>query len=191
MNWLTILLVAVIAFVTWRAYANGFIRELVSLSAAILAIPMAGIFYPHLYKKLSPIITNHTAAYLISFLAILAGVIIAGQVAAHLLKRTVAMLNLGAVDKLAGGAFGFIKIVIICQVILVALVRFPSPDLQSSIDSSAAASKLLDTAPAVLAFLPKTFDTAISAFNSGLATANGVEGGLAGPTPGATPTPVQ
>jgi len=182
MNWLTIVLVVVIGFVTWRAYANGFIRELVSLSAAILAIPMAGIFYPHLFRKLSPIITNHTAAYLISFLAILAGVIIAGQVAAHLLKRTVTLLNLGAVDKLAGGAFGFIKIVIIIQVILIALVRFPSPDLQSSIDSSAAASKLLDTAPAVLAFLPKTFDTAISAFNNGLDTANGIESGLATPT---------
>ena len=191
MNWLTIVLVAVIGFVTWRAYANGFIRELVSLSAAILAIPVAGIFYPHLYRKLSPIITNHTAAYLVSFLAILAGVIIAGQVVAHLLKRTVSMLNLGAVDRLAGGAFGFVKIVIIIQVILIALVRFPSPDLQASIDSSAVASKLVDTAPVVLAFLPQTFDTAINEFSKGINTANSLQGGLAAPIPTPEPTPVQ
>lgn len=190
MNWLTVLLVVVIAFVTWRAFANGFIRELVSLSAAILAIPVAGIFYPHLFRKLNPIITNDTAAYLVSFLAILAGVIIGGQVVAHLLKGTVKMLNLGAVDQLAGAGFGFIKVVIICQVILIALVRFPSPDLQSTIDNSAVASKLLDTAPAVLAFLPKTFDTAIHEFNRGLDTANSLGNGPATPAPSPTPAPL-
>lgn len=45
MNWLDLLLPGVIGFVTWRAYANGFIRELVGLSASLLAIPIAGIFY--------------------------------------------------------------------------------------------------------------------------------------------------
>ncbi len=114
MNWLSIALLVVIGLSTWRAFVNGFIRELVSLCVAILAIPIAGVFYDDLYRKLSPIISNETLAKLVAFLAILAGVIIAGQVVAHLLKRTVAMLNLGAADRLAGAAFGFLKAVIIC-----------------------------------------------------------------------------
>ena len=183
MNWLTIVLVAAIGFVTWRAYMNGFVRELVSLSAAILAIPMAGIFYPHLYRKLHPIITNDQAAYLVAFLAILIGVIIAGQVTAHLLKRAVAMLNLGAADKLVGAAFGFAKVVIVCQVVLIALVRFPNPNLQTSINDSQVATELLTTAPAVLAFLPGGFESAINVFLDGVHAAQG----LSPATPTAVP----
>lgn len=168
MDWLTIALLAAIGILTWRAYNNGFIREIVSLSVAVLAIPIAGVFYSDLTPKVEPIIADPTAARLVAFLAILFGVIVAGQVVAHLLKKTVAMLNLGALDHLAGGAFGFLKAAIIAQVLLIALVTFPSPDLQESIDGSPAARGLLDAAPAVLAFLPGTFDHAINGFMDGL-----------------------
>ena len=182
-NWLTIGLAAVIVFLTWRAYSNGFIRELVSLCVAILAIPIAGIFYDDLTRKLDPIISDATAARLVAFLSILIGVVIAGQVVAHLLKRAVAMLNLGALDHLAGGAFGFLKAVILCQVVLIALVAFPSPDLGDSIDESPVARTLLDTAPAVLAFLPNTFDREIHAFLDGIQTVGSQAAGAS-----ATPT---
>jgi membrane protein required for colicin V production len=182
-NWLSLLLVGVLVLVTWRAYANGFIRELVSLCVAILAIPLAGVFYDNLYRKLHPIITNSDLAYLVSFLAILVGVVIAGQVAAHLLKRAVAMLNLGAADRLAGGAFGFLKAVVLCQVVLIALVAFPEPDLQGQIDDSAVATKMLDATPAVLSVLPATFDRTINGFRNGVNAASAVDGAIATPTP--------
>lgn len=184
MNWLSVVLLVIIGFLTWRAFSNGFIRELVSLCVAILAVPIAGVFYDDLFRKLSPIITNETAAKLVAFLAILAGVIIGGQVVAHLLKRTVAMLNLGAADRLAGGAFGFLKAVIICQVVLIALVAFPSPDMQASIDESPVATSLIDSAPMILAFLPKTFDAQVDLFKAGMNAAQGLSGG----TPTATAT---
>jgi membrane protein required for colicin V production len=181
-NWLSFVLIAVIAFVTYRAYINGFIRELVSLCVVILAIPLAGIFYDDMYPKVHPIISNRDLASLVSFLAILGGVIVAGQVAAHLLKGIVAMLNLGAADKLAGGAFGFVKAVVVCQVVLIALVVFPRPNLHDEIDASTVAQALLDSAPAVLAFLPGTFDRALDLFLDG-ATA------IDDSRPGRTPTP--
>lgn len=184
MNWLDVVLGGGIAFVTWRAYANGFIRELVSLSVAFLAIPIAGVFYDDMFPKVQPIVDNDDLARLVSFLAILIGVIVAGQVAAHLLKKTVAMLNLGALDHLAGGAFGFAKAVLIAQVVLIALVVFPKPDIQSSIDDSSIATALLDAAPAVLAFLPGTFEKGLNAFMDG---AQAVSGAL----PRSSPTPTR
>ncbi|MEO9254971.1 MAG: CvpA family protein [Tepidiformaceae bacterium] len=189
MNWLSILLVGVIALITWRAFMNGFVRELVSLCVTILAIPIAGIFYDDLYKNLHPIITNEQLALLVSFLAILTGVIILGQVAAHLLKRTVALLNLGSADRAAGGLFGFIKIVIICQVVLIALVKFPSPDLKGSINDSPVATELLNTAPAVLAFLPSAFDRTVSGFLDGVSAAQTIHDSLGTPLPAATSAP--
>jgi membrane protein required for colicin V production len=170
-DWLSILLVAVIGFLTWRAYANGFVRELVSLCAVILAIPMAGIFYDDMYPKVSPIISNDTVAALVSFLSIMAGVIILGQVAAHLIKRVVAVLNLGAADQLAGGLFGFLKAVIVIQVILIALVHFPRPDIRDRIDESPIATRLLDYSPLPLAILPGDFDDALDQFLDGVVPA--------------------
>lgn len=184
MNWLDIVLIAAIAFVTWRAFSNGFIRELVSLSAAFLAIPIAGVFYGNMFPKVKPIVDNDDLARLVSFLAILIGVIVAGQVAAHLLKRTVTMLNLGSLDRLAGGLFGFAKAVLVAQVVLIALVVFPRPNIHSSIDNSTVATALLDAAPTVLAFLPSTFDKGLQAFLDG---AQAVSGAL----PRSSPTPVK
>lgn len=183
MNWVTIVLVAVIGTLTFRGYRNGFVRELVGLCALILAVPMAGILYDDMYPKVEPIVDNEEAAALISFIAIMAGVIIAGVVIAHLLKSSVEMLNLCKLDDLAGGAFGFIKAAILCQVVLIALVVFPSPDLTDDIDGSPVATALLDAAPAVLVILPGKFGDALDVFLDQVEeVANGI-------LPPKTPTP--
>ncbi|MGE5594857.1 MAG: CvpA family protein [Hyphomicrobiales bacterium] len=186
MNWVTILLAAVIAMSTWRAYVNGFVRELVSLSAVILAVPIAGIFYDDMFPKVQPIVDSRPLANLVSFLAILGGVIVAGQVGAHVLKQTVAILNLGAADKLAGAAFGLVKAVILCQALLLAFVVFPKPDLRDDIDASPLATALLDTAPPLLSILPARFDEGLDLFLDG---AQAIDEALPGgsPTPAATP----
>ena len=175
-------LLIVLGVVTWRAWANGFVRELVSLSAVILAVPIAGVFYDDMYPKVSPIVTNDNLALLVSFLSIMAGVVIAGQVAAHLLKRAVAMLNLGAADQVAGGAFGLLKAMIVLQVVLIGLVSFPTPNIKDEIHSSPVATRLLDAAPLTLAILPQDFEATIDDFLDGVADAAGDE-------PDGTPTP--
>jgi membrane protein required for colicin V production len=182
-NWLTVVLVLVIAWGTFTAWRTGFVRSLVTFCALILAIPIAELFYDDLYRKLHPIISNSDLAYLVSFLAIVTGVVIAGWVVAHVIRQGVAMLNLGLADSIAGGAFGFLRTALLCQVVLVALVAFPSPDLQGSIHDSAVARALLDAAPAVLAFLPGQFDHAIHVFLDGVQAAGGVLGANATPTP--------
>ncbi|MFN8508937.1 MAG: CvpA family protein [Dehalococcoidia bacterium] len=186
MNWVSFVLLGVIALLTWRAWRNGVIRELVSLGSVILAIPMAGIFYDDMFPKIHPIVDSVPLANLVAFLAIFLGVVIGGQVIATLLRSVVAALNLGLADQAAGAVFGFLKGVLLCQAILIALVAFPKPDIREDIDQSTAAQGLLDTAPAVLAILPTTFDHAIDAFMGGAHTLDGIIG--PSPTPAATPT---
>lgn len=168
-------------FVTWSAWRTGFIREVVSFAATVLAIPIAGVFYKQMTPKVNPIVDNLDLARMISFAAILLGVIIAGQVAGHLLKRTVSILNLGVVDRLAGAGFGFLKAAIICQVVLVALVVFQKPDISDAIDGSPVAGKLIDTTPAILAVLPAAFDNGVKGFQKAYSQINRL------PIP--TPTP--
>ncbi len=187
MNWLSVVLVLLIAWGTFTAYRTGFVRSLVTFCALILSIPIAGLFYDDLYRKLHPIITNSDLAYLVSFLAIIAGVVVGGFVLAHVIRQGVAMLNLGLADSIAGGAFGFLRTAILCQVVLVALVAFPSPNLKDTIHGSPVARALLDSAPAVLAFLPGQFDHAINIFLDSAGAVGGVLG--QSPTPTASPTP--
>lgn len=180
MNWLDVVLLVAIGFSTFNGYRNGFIRELVSIASVILAIPLAGLFYDDMFPKVEPIVDNEDLAALFSFFAILLGVIIGGQVAAHLLKRTAELLNLGVLDRVAGGAFGFFKAVFIAQVVLIVLVTFPRPDLRDEIDASPVAGRLLDSAPTVLAFLPQAFDDGIDLFKEHVDSSDG---------PDATETP--
>ncbi|MDZ7728907.1 MAG: CvpA family protein [Dehalococcoidia bacterium] len=168
MNWITIVLVLIVGFATYRAYRAGLVRELVSLAAVVLAIPVAGLFYDDLYPKVEPIIDNSLLAALVSFLALAGGVFIAGQVAAHSLKQGVAMLNLGTADNLAGAAVGFLKGMLICQVLLIALVVFPKPDMRDDIDNSPVANAMIQGAPMVLALLPGGFDNSVSGFLDGI-----------------------
>jgi membrane protein required for colicin V production len=164
MNWVSVVLLAFIGLLAWRAYRNGFIRELVSLCAIILALPIAGILYSRMYPKVEPIVDNPDLARLISFLSIFLGVVIAGQVLAYLLRSTVEMLNLGALDSLAGGVFGALKAILIAQAILIALVLFPKPDFRDDIDQSPVARGLLRSAFFALSLLPSRFDDGVDRF---------------------------
>ena len=181
MNWVTILLLLFIGFVTYRAYRNGFIRELVSLCGVVLAVPLAGVFYDDMFPKVEPIVDNPELASLISFVAIMAGVIIAAQVLAYVLREAVTMLNLGVFDELAGALFGFLKAVLLAQVILIAFWVFPSPDLHGSIKNSPVATRLVDSSPFALAILPSQFDDIIARFPG--------EFTAAPDNPAVTPTP--
>lgn len=189
MNWLTVLLVLAIGGLTYRGYRQGFLRELVSLSSLLLAIPVAGLIYDDFAARLDPIIGNPTVSGLCAFLGIIIAIVIAGQVGVYLLRRTAAVLNLGWVDDWAGAGFGFILGVVGCQVVLLALVVFPKPDIRDAIDDSALATALLDSGPVVLSLLPEVFESALDAF---LAGAEEIEDALDGeptPTPVSTPTP--
>ena len=175
MNWVSLVIIVIVALLTWRAFRRGFLRELVGLAALILAVPVAGVFYDDMVPKVEPIIDNSLASALISFLAILIGVIVAGQLIGYLLRRSVDVLNLGGADRVAGAAFGFLQGALLCQVLLVALVNFPEPDVRTHIDDSPVATGLLDGAPFVLSILPDQFDDAVDLFRESVDLLDDIE----------------
>lgn len=168
MNWVSLVIVVIVVLLTWRAFHRGFLRELVGLTALILAIPIAGVFYEDLIPKIEPLVENSLASSLISFLAIFIGVILAGQLIGYLLRRSVDVLNLGAADRIAGAAFGFLQGLLLCQVLLVALINFPEPNLLTHIDESPIATWLLEGTEFLLPILPNEFNAAIELFMEGI-----------------------
>ncbi|WP_322819704.1 CvpA family protein [Tepidiforma sp.] len=183
MNWLDLLLLAAVGTATWRGYQNGFIRGLVVLVAVILSIPIAGVLYSRMFPKVQPIIDNQDLAAVVSFLSIMAGVIIGGHVLAHLLRRTAEMLNLGGLDRLTGAAFGFLQAALVAQAILIVLVRYPNPDLRDDIQASRGGNALLDAAPLTLTFLPRTFEVGLELFRQATQAIDNAAGEQPTPAP--------
>lgn len=72
MQWLDLLIVGAAAWMTFRAFANGLIREIVTLAALILGVVVAGAYYRDLSANIAFVIDDELTRNLVSFLALFA-----------------------------------------------------------------------------------------------------------------------
>src|SRR5690348_7842333 len=97
-DWVDLLIVGVIAWITFRAFSNGLIREAITLIALLLGIVVAGAFYRQLSADIAFLIDNERARNLVAFLALLGGMVILGQLLSIILQRAASLLMLGPLD---------------------------------------------------------------------------------------------
>ena len=162
MHWLDLLIIAIVAWFTFRAFTAGLIREVVMFAALIAGVILAGQFYRDLAADIAFAIDDEQLRQLIAFISIFAGVVVIGSIAAHLLRRIAALLLLGPFDHLGGAAFGFAKGILLVEVLLFAAVAFPvASGVESAVDQSALAPLFLDGIPVLLEVLPAEFRAAI------------------------------
>jgi len=162
MHWLDLVIVAVIAWVTFSAFSRGLIREMVTLAALLAGAVVAGLFYDELSANLEFLIDDATIRNLLSFGALLAGILVLGQLVASVLRRTAHLFMLGPFDHLGGAAFGFVKGVVMVEVALIAVSVFPaSAMMATAVDESTLAPVFLERAPVMELALPPEFDDAL------------------------------
>lgn len=166
MNWLDGLIVAVIIWFTFSAFQAGFIRETVTIVAAVLGAVLAGIFYQELAEDVLLFIDNDTFARIIAFGVIFGAVALAGQMLALVLKPTVNLLQLGVFDQLAGAAFGFAKAMVFIQIFLILFVTYPKWDLDRTIDESVFGSLIIEDTAVMVKILPDEFEAQVDDFSS-------------------------
>ena len=161
MHWLDLVIVAIISFLTFRALSVGLIREVVTASAVIGGAVLAGRFYPELAEDIAFAIEDESWRNLAAFGSIFIGVAIIGLFAATLLRRVAALLLLGPVDRVGGALFGFLKGVLVLEILLFASLAFPvSNHLDKAIDDSTLAPVFIDSFPLLLELLPPEFEIA-------------------------------
>jgi membrane protein required for colicin V production len=166
LNWLDGLIVAVIIWFTFSAFQAGFIRETVTIVAAVLGAVLAGIFYQELAEDVLLFIDNDTFARIIAFGVIFGAVALAGQMLALVLKPTVNLLQLGVFDQLAGAAFGFAKAMVFIQIFLILFVTYPKWDLDRTIDESVFGSLIIEDTAVMVKILPDEFEAQVDDFSS-------------------------
>lgn len=171
MNWLDVVIVLVIVWFTFAAFHAGFLRETVTVIAALLGLIVAGLFYHDVSSEVAEnFIDNQDAARLLSFAILLGGVIVAGQVLALVLKPAVHKFQLGVFDQLVGAAFGFFKAVVLIEIALFAIITLGGHDwsMRRTIDESLFASLIVDNGNVMLQVLPEEFELEVDNFSASL-----------------------
>ncbi|PRP67831.1 CvpA family protein [Nonlabens agnitus] len=119
MNWLDIALLIFLLVGFWKGYLNGFFVELTSLVALVAAI-YGSI---HFSNYAGDWLMSHTewddstitiVSFIITFVVIILVVTYVGKLVTKLVKT----VQLSFLNKIAGGAFGLVKLAFIASVIL-------------------------------------------------------------------------
>lgn len=122
-NWLDIVLLGVMLITVILGLVKGLIREIVGLASVIVGLVLAGQYYENLAALMRPLFPSQMLDSFVSFLIIFFTVVILGWVVAGLLshwtKGPFKFLN-----HLLGGAVGFLKGILVCGVVVLALLVF-------------------------------------------------------------------
>jgi membrane protein required for colicin V production len=134
MNWLDIVLVAIMALAVILGIVKGLAKQVVGLVAAVAGLILAVIYYKDLAGVFDRVVKNGLLSHFLAFLLIFFLVVIAGAILGHLITK--AMKGpLAVANRLSGGVFGAVKGVLICGVLVFALITFgvARPALETSV----------------------------------------------------------
>jgi membrane protein required for colicin V production len=164
MSWVDAAIVVVLLFFIVTAFQNGLIREVISIASAIGGVVLAGVLYDDFSEAFFDSVDNETTKSVISFIIILGGVTLIGQLVAILVHPAVVIMQLGIADQLLGAAFGAVKGLVIIIALLILMVTYPRYDMDERIRDSAFAELLIESSEPLLKILPSEFDARVDAF---------------------------
>jgi len=161
MNWLDVVIIAILIISTILGLRTGIIKAVLSLAGLIIGVILAGRYYAPLAEQLA-FIPQAGVAKIVAFAIILIGVMVIAGVLASLLKWAASIVMLGWINRLGGAIFGLVLGAIFCGALLATWVKFLG--IAGVIVESALTRTLLDYFPVVLALLPGEFDAIRSFF---------------------------
>ena len=168
MNWIDGAIVVLILWFTFSAFQAGFIRETVTIVAAILGVILAGLFYQDLADDVLMFIDNETLGRLIAFGILFGATALAGQMLALVLKPTVNLLQLGIFDQLMGAAFGFVKAMVFVQIFMILFITYPKWGIDETIDESVFGSLIVEKTAVLVKIMPDEFEISVDTFTGQL-----------------------
>ena len=136
LNFLDFLLIIVVAWSIISGFLAGFAREGVGFGATILGILFGFWFYgiPATWVR---DYFSARVANLIGFFIIFAVVVLIGAVVGRILSNVFKWAGLSWVDRLLGGAFGFVRGVVLSVAVVTVITAFaPTPPPQIIAESS-------------------------------------------------------
>lgn len=158
LNWLDIVLIAVLLVSTVMSARKGFSREIISLAAALFALVLGMWFYGLAGSFMIPYVSSPRVANLLGFLLVVFGVLICGSLLGWIVNRFLRTVGLSFFDHLLGAVFGLVRGLLVTIALLTAFTAFgPSVDsgmVSSSMLNSQIAPRVLDASRVFVAMAP-------------------------------------
>ena len=154
MNFLDLIILLPIAFVAYRGFVNGFIKEVFGIIGIVLAVyvtfeymgTVSGIFAPYVENRdRATIVTGFVLFFLVIALVHFVGIA---------LEKFLEAAHLGIINQLVGMTFGALKMAIFISAILLLLAGIGIPSEENRSNSA--------TYPIVISVAPITFDIVAS-----------------------------
>lgn len=138
MNWVDLVIAVIVALSVISGLSAGFARVGVSFIATLTGIFMGFWCYGIAGDYVADYVNSRSVANLIGFCLVFTAVMLIGVVVGRLLAKLFKWAGLSWFDRLLGGAFGFVRgVVISVAVVTLLLACAPKPPPHSIINSRA------------------------------------------------------
>lgn len=158
MNWLDLVLLAIVLISVIMSVRKGFSREIIGLMASLAALVLGMWFYGLAGSFVMPYVSSPRVANLIGFLLVVVAVLLCGGLIGWIVSRFLRTIGLSFFDRLLGAAFGFARGMLIAIALLTAFTAFgPQADSKTasaSVVNSRFAPYVLDASHTFVAIAP-------------------------------------
>jgi membrane protein required for colicin V production len=124
MNWLDVILLLIIGASVIGSFRKGFSRQVIHLTAVILAIMLGAWFYGRVAEYLEPHFSSPTGAKLGGFLIVFFAVLLLGACVSWIVGKFLRVTGLSFVDHLLGAVFGLLRGVLVAVALIMGVMAF-------------------------------------------------------------------
>jgi membrane protein required for colicin V production len=173
---------------------RGFVSESLTLGAWLAAAIAVRLFHEPVTGWLEPITGGKASAAIVAFLLLFFGVLLAGRLLASTAGRATRSSMIGPLDRMAGGAFGLFKALVLATVIFMT-VRFttgyfdPARESPDWLTKSASAPFLDFAGSQMVNWLEEARDNGFPKLPEGHPPIGPFRGGPDGEVPATSPEP--
>jgi len=153
MNWLDITILVILVAGLIQGLIKGFVRQAFSLIGLILAIILAFRYHDLLASYLGNWIHNQVALTVISFVIVLAVVVLLFKLIALAARAAIAAVQVGWVDRIIGGVFGFLRSVLLIAVLFALFVICTDKPTKPMVESKLT-PRAMEVSRIIARFLP-------------------------------------
>lgn len=127
MNWADIAILTIIGISAVISLFRGFVREVLSLVAWVVAFWVAFAFTAKAAVLLVDYLSVPTARYVVAFVVLLVGTLLVTGIVNHLIAKLIDKTGLSGTDRMLGVLFGLVRGIAIVGVIVFAAGLTPVP----------------------------------------------------------------
>ena len=154
MNWLDVVLIAILAVSVILGFLKGFTRAAIGLVTLILAVFCGLWFYGMPAGVLREYVSSQQLANFIGFMLIFLVVLLGGGLIGWGIAKLMKVAKISWLDRLAGGAFGVVRGVLLGAVLVTAFMAFAPKTPPVSVAHSRVAPYVMHAARVVVAAAP-------------------------------------